>query len=96
MAGGTTFHFVTDGIETALDGARGAAGDQDVRLRGGVATIRQYLRAALLDELDLAIVPVLLGIGERLFDDLGDAPEGWGCVEFTPSASVSHVPLRRL
>jgi dihydrofolate reductase len=96
MAGGTTFHFVTDGLEAALERARGAADDQDVRLGGGVATIRQYLRAGLLDELHLEIVPVLLGSGERLFDDLGDALEGWGCVEFTPSASVSHVRLRRL
>ena len=76
MAGGTTFHFVTDGIEAALDRARAAAGDRHVRLGGGAATVQQYLRAGLLDELHVAVVPVLLGGGERLFEDLGDAPRG--------------------
>jgi dihydrofolate reductase len=95
MAGGTTFHFVTDGIEAALDRARTAAGDRHVRLGGGVDTVQQYLRAGLLDELHVAVVPVLLGAGERLFDGLGPALHGWSCVEFTPSASVAHVRLRR-
>src|SRR2546429_1323680 len=67
MEGGTTFHFVTDGIEAALDRARAAAGDKDVRVGGGVATVRQYLQARLLDELHLAFSPVLLGAGENLF-----------------------------
>jgi dihydrofolate reductase len=96
MAGGTTFHFVTDGIESALERARAAAGGAHVRLGGGAATVQQYLRAGLLDELHVAVVPVLLGGGERLFEGLGTALDGWGCVEFVPSASVAHVRLRRL
>jgi dihydrofolate reductase len=96
MAGGTTFHFVTDGIEAALERAREAAGDQHVRLGGGVSTVQEYLRAGLVDELHLALVPVLLGGGERLFEGLGDALHDWGCVEFAPSATVTHVRLRRL
>jgi dihydrofolate reductase len=94
MAGGTTFHFVTDGIEAALTRARTAAGGRAVRLGGGVSTVRQYLRAGLVDELHLAVVPVLLGGGERLFDDLGDALDGWACVEYAPSPSAAHVRLR--
>ena len=96
MAGGTTFHFVTDGIEAALDRARAAAGDEHVRLGGGASTVREYLRAGLLDELHVAVVPVLLGSGERLFEDLGGALDGWGAVEVVPSGSVTHVRLRRL
>ena len=69
MEGGTTFHFVTDGIESALDQARTAAGGADIRLGGGAATVREYLRAGLVDDLHVAIAPVLLGGGERLFDD---------------------------
>jgi dihydrofolate reductase len=95
MAGGTTFHFVTDGIEAALARARSAAGGNAVRLGGGAATVQEYVRAGLLDELHLAVVPVLLGGGERLFDNLGDALEGWSCVEFAPSSAVAHVRLRR-
>ena len=91
MAGGTTFHFVTEGIERA----REAAGGAHVRLGGGVSAVRQYLRAGLLDELHIAVVPVLLGSGERLFGDLGPALGEWRCVEFAPSASVTHVRLRR-
>jgi len=95
MAGGTTFHFVTDGIESALDRARAAADGAHVRLGGGVHTVQQYLRAGLVDELHVVVVPVLLGAGERLFDGLGGALDGWTCVEFAPSASVAHVRLRR-
>ena len=95
MAGGTTFHFVTDGIEVALERARAAAGGQAVRLGGGVATVQEYLRAGLLDELHVAVVPVLLGSGERLFDELGSALDGWTSAEFAPSDAVSHVVLRR-
>jgi len=95
MAGGTTFHFVDDGIEAALHRAFDAAGGQDVRLGGGVATIQQYLRAGLIDELHLAIVPVLLGGGERLFDHLDGGPEGYECVELVASPSVAHVRLAR-
>jgi dihydrofolate reductase len=94
MTGGTTFHFVTDGIEAALERATAAAGDLDVRLGGGVATVQEYLRAGLLDELHLVVVPVLLGAGERLFDHLDGAMDGWECVEFAPSRSVTHVRLR--
>jgi dihydrofolate reductase len=94
MAGGTTFHFVTEGIEAALERARAAAGGGHVRLGGGVSTVRQYIRAGLLDEVHLAVVPVLLGSGERLFGDLGAALDGWECVEFAPSATVTHVRLR--
>ena len=96
MAGGTTFHFVTDGIEAALDRAREAAGGAHVRLGGGVATVQEYLRAGLVDDMYVVIAPVLLGGGERLFDGLGDALDGWGCVAFTPSAAAAHVRLRRL
>jgi dihydrofolate reductase len=98
MAGGTTFHFVADGIEVALERARAAAGGKDVRLGGGAATIRQYLRAGLVDELHLAIVPVLLGAGERLFDgDLGAGVlDGYRPVQLAASDSVVHVRLGRL
>jgi dihydrofolate reductase len=72
MEGGTTFHFVTDGIESALEQARAAAGDQDVHVIGGANAIQQYLKAGLLDELHLHIAPVVLGSGERLLDDVGD------------------------
>ena len=95
MAGGTTFHFVTDGIESALERARAAAGARHVRLGGGVSTVQQYLRAGLLDELHLALVPILLGGGERLFDEPTGPLDDWTCVEFAPSASVTHVRLRR-
>jgi dihydrofolate reductase len=94
MAGGTTFHFVTDGAEAALDRARAAAGGRHVRLGGGVATVHEYMRAGLLDELHVAVVPVLLGGGKRLFESLGDVVGDWTCVEFAPSASVTHVRLR--
>jgi dihydrofolate reductase len=94
MDGGTTFHFVTDGIEAALDQAHTAADGRAVRLGGGVATAQEYLRAGLLDEPHVVVVPILLGSGERLFDGLGTALDGWRCVEFVPSDSVTHVRLR--
>jgi dihydrofolate reductase len=71
MQGGTTFHFVTDGVESALEQARVAAGERDVSIAGGASAVQQYLRAGLLDELYLHIAPVLLGAGERLLDDVG-------------------------
>jgi dihydrofolate reductase len=95
MAGGTTFYFVTEGIEAALERARAAAGGQAVRLGGGVATIQEYLRAGLVDALHLVVVPVLLHGGERLFENLDRSLEGWECVEVAPSRSVTHVRLRR-
>jgi dihydrofolate reductase len=91
MKGGTTFHFVTDGIEAAREQALAAAGGEDVRIGGGAATIQQYLRAGLIDELHVAIVPVLLGAGERLFDDVG--ADRYRCVEMVSSAAVTHVRL---
>jgi dihydrofolate reductase len=93
MAGGTTFHFVTDGIEAALKRAFDAADGRDVRLGGGVATIRQYLRAGLIDELHVAVVPVLLGGGERLLD--GAAAAGLDDVELVPSTTVTHYRFGR-
>jgi dihydrofolate reductase len=95
MDGGTTFHFVSDGIGSALEQAFEAAGGEDVRLGGGARTIQQYLRAGLVDEMHVAIVPVLLGQGERLFDDLDGAAAGYQCVQFISSPSVVHVRLAR-
>ena len=95
MQGGTTFHFVDDRIEVALAKAFDAAKGNDVRLGGGVSTIQQYLRAGLVDELHVAIVPILLGSGERLFDNIDGGPAGYECVEFVSSALVAHVRLAR-
>jgi dihydrofolate reductase len=96
MKGGTVFHFVDGGIELALKRAFDAAGGLDVRLGGGVSTVQQYLRAGLVDELNLALSPVLLGSGERLFDHLSAGwAAGYECVEFVASASVGHITLAR-
>jgi dihydrofolate reductase len=95
MQGGTTFHFVDNGIEVALSAAFEAAGDRDVLVGGGAATIRQYLRASLIDEMHLAIVPVLLGSGERLFEDLGPSTDDYRCVEHVCSPVVTHVRISR-
>ena len=95
MNGGTSFHFVTDGIEAALKRAIEAAKGREVRLGGGVATIQQYLRAGLVDELHLAISPVLLGSGERLFADLDALQLGYRCIRHVPSASATHVVLAK-
>jgi dihydrofolate reductase len=95
MRGGTTFHFVGDGIEAALQRAFEAADGGDVRVGGGSATIQQYLRAGLVDELHLAIVPILLGGGERFFDHLDGGPEGYECVDFVSSGAVAHARLTR-
>jgi dihydrofolate reductase len=96
MQGGTTFHFVDDALDAVLERAFEAADGNDVRLGGGVSTIQQYLRAGLIDDLHLAIVPVLLGRGERLFDNLDGGPDGYECVEFVASPSVAHVRLSRV
>jgi len=95
MQGGTTFHFVTDGIESALQQARAAAKDKDVRVGGGVATVRAFLRAGLVDEVHLAQSPVLLGSGESLFTDLNLLSLGYRCVERVPSAKTTHLVLAR-
>ena len=95
MEGGTTFHFVDDEIEATLARAFAAAGGNDVRLGGGAATIQQYLKAGLIDELHVVIAPILLGGGERLFDRLDGGPDGYECVELAASASVAHVRLAR-
>jgi dihydrofolate reductase len=95
MAGGTTFHFVTGGIHEALERARAAAGGQDVRVGGGVATVRQYLRAGLLDEMHLAISPVLLGRGEGLLSGIDLPALGFACVEHKSTANAMHVVLQK-
>ena len=95
MEGGTAFHFVTEGIEAARESAFDAADGGDVRLGGGAGAVQQYLRAGLIDELHVAIVPILLGSGERLFDNLDGGPEGYECVEFTGSSSVAHLRFAR-
>jgi len=95
MDGGTVFHFVADGINGALARATKAANGQDVRLGGGVATIRQYLCAGLIDEINLAISPVLLGSGEHLLGGI-DAPKlGYQCTEHVASENVTHVVLTK-
>jgi dihydrofolate reductase len=95
MKGGTTFHFVADGPEAVLRRAVEAAGGRDVRLGGGVATIQQYLRAGLIDEMHLAISPVLLGAGERLFGDI-DAPKlGYAATSHVAMPDVTHVVIAK-
>ncbi len=95
MAGGTTFHFVGGGIEAALESAREAAAGGDIRLGGGVATIRAYLRARLVDRLHLAIAPVLLGSGEALFAGIDLPALGYRCTEQAATAKATHVVLTR-
>src|SRR5215831_14349697 len=95
MAGGTTFHFVTDGIHAALDQARAAANGRDVRLGGGVATIRQYLSVGLIDELHLAVRPVLLGSGENLMHGLDLHALGYECWKHVAGERALHVFLRK-
>jgi dihydrofolate reductase len=94
MKGGTTFHFVTDGIESALDQAREAAGSKDVMIWGGGNIVQQYLAAGLLDELELHVVPVLLGDGARLFDNLGDAEVKLEQVRVVEAPGVTHLKYR--
>ena len=92
MEGGTTFNFVTDGIESALEQARAAAGDQDVHIAGGASAVQQYLAAGLLDELYLHVVPVVLGAGERLLENVGDPV--LEPVEVVASPAVTHIRYR--
>ena len=95
MAGGTTFHFVTGGIDEALMRAKDAAGAKDVRIGGGAATVRQYVRAGLVDEMHLVFSPVLLGSGEPLLAGLDLPALGYRVVEHAMSNSAMHVRLER-
>ncbi|TPN01224.1 dihydrofolate reductase family protein [Mesorhizobium sp. B2-1-3A] len=95
MEGGTTFHFVTDGIHSALEQAKVAAGGKDVRVGGGVSTIRQYLQEKLIDEMHLAISPILLGTGENLFAGLDMLKLGYQCTEQVATALATHVVIGR-
>jgi len=95
MEGGTEFRFVTDGIHSALEQARVAAGGQDVRIGGGVSTIRQFMQAGLIDELHLAVRPVLLGSGEHLFAGLDARSLGYECTNSVAGERATHVFLRR-
>ena len=95
MAGGTTYTFVTDGVLEALERARAAAGDLDIRIGGGATTVREFLVAGIVDHLHLAVVPVLLGSGERL---LGADPrllDGYACTEVSSSGHVAHLVFER-
>jgi dihydrofolate reductase len=95
MKGSTVFHFVTEGIHAALERAKAAAGARDVRLGGGVSTIRQYLQAGLVDELTLGLRPVLLGKGEHLMQGLDLRALGYRCEESIAGERATHVVLRR-
>ena len=95
MDGGTTFYFVTDGIHAALERAADAADGRDIRLGGGVATIKQYLRAGLIDEMHFAMSPVLLGAGEHLFAGIDAEKLGYRCTEHVPTANVTHAVLTK-
>jgi dihydrofolate reductase len=95
MEGGTVFHFVTDGIEAALERAVRAADGKDVLIGGGAATIRQYLRAGLIDEMHFAISPVLLGSGEHLLADIDIVSLGYRCSEHVPTRGATHVVVTK-
>jgi dihydrofolate reductase len=95
MKGGTTFHFVTDGIRSALERAKDAARERDVRIGGGVATVRQYLRERLIDELHLAVRPIILGSGEGLFDGMDLAALGYRCSKHECTELAMHVVLTK-
>ncbi len=95
MDGGTTFHFVTDGIEAALEQAAAAASGRDVALGGGAMTVQQYLRARLVDVMEIHVVPVLLGAGERLFADLDGGPLGYTCTSLVSSPAAAHFTYER-
>jgi dihydrofolate reductase len=95
MQGGTVFHFVTEGIEAALERAYEAADGLDVRLAGGVSAIQQYVRAGLVDEMHLAYAPLLLGSGERLWEGLDQAPVGYEIAEFVGTPAALHVRVVR-
>src|SRR6195952_2911067 len=91
MQGGTTFHFVTEGIEAALAQAKAAAGDRDVKIGGGASTVRQYLRVGAIDEMHLAVSPVLLGLGESLFAGMNLPGLGYRVTETVPTELATHL-----
>jgi dihydrofolate reductase len=95
MKGGTTFHFVTDGIEAALTRAKAAAKDKDVRIGGGASTVRQYLKAGLVDEMHLAVSPLLLGSGEPLLTGLDLLKLGFAQPDHVATAKATHYVLKR-
>jgi dihydrofolate reductase len=95
MEGGTTFYFVTDGIEAALQRAREAAKEKDVKIAGGVETVRQYIRAGHVDEIHLAVAPVVLGRGEALFEGIDFRALGYRTAEHVPTERATHVVLAR-
>jgi len=95
MKGGTTFHFVTDGIDSALRQAREAAGGKDVRVGGGVATVHQYLRRRLIDDMHIAVSPLLLGSGESLFAGIDLAALGYACTEQVGSSRATHFTVTK-
>ena len=96
MEGGTIFHFVTDGIETALERAKKSANGKDVLVGGGVSTIRQYLTARLIDEMHIAVSPIILGSGEGLFDQIDLIELGYKCVENTQTEKAMHIILAKV
>jgi dihydrofolate reductase len=96
MEGGTTFHFVTDGLEVALERAREAAKDKDVRIGGGVSVLRQCLASNLIDEMHLAVSPIFLGQGEHLFDGLDLPKLGFAPCRTVPGEGALHVIVRRI
>ncbi len=95
MEGGTTFHFVTDGFQSALDQAKAAAKGKDIRIVGGVATIREFLKAKLIDELHIAISPVLLGSGEHLLNGIDLVKLGYSCTEHVTTENAMHIVLQK-
>lgn len=95
MEGGTVFYFVTDGIEVALERAKEAAGDKNVKIGGGVSTVRQYLQAGLVDEMHLAISPVVFGQGEAMFADLDLPALGFRVIEHAATEAATHIVLAR-
>lgn len=95
MKGGTTFHFVTDGIESALRQARAAAGAKDVKIGGGVETVRQYVQAGCVDEIHLAVAPIALGQGEALFSGVDLRALGYRTIEHVPTARATHIVLAK-
>src|SRR6266540_1839395 len=93
MEGGTVFHFVTDGIEVALERARAAAGVKDIRIGGGVETVREYLKARLIDEMHLAVAPIVLGAGEHLLAEIDLLALGYTCTKWVATAKAAHYTI---